>query len=181
MNNRLITRVFAWCILAIATTSGIRAQFESGTVLGTIRDASGAMIANASVTLVNDRTGISARSKTDANGSYEFVNQRTGAYRVRAEMQGFQTAEVAPFDLVVNARQRVDLWLKVGQASESVTVTGAAELMETDTSSRGQVINPREIVELPLNGRLRGSDAARSGSSEVAARKRFRQQPRRFV
>ena len=158
MKQRLSIRVFAWHIsvgffLAIATSSVTQAQFESGTVLGTIRDPSGAVISNANVTLVNDRTGVSARSKSDSNGNYEFVNQRTGAYRVRAEMPGFQTAQTAPFDLVVNARQRVDLTLQVGQATESVTVTGAAELMETETSSRGQVINPRQIVELPLNGR----------------------------
>ena len=153
MNQHLTTRVFAWCLFAIATSSVMKAQFESGTILGTIRDPSGSVISNANVTLVNDRTGVSARSRSDANGNYEFVNQRTGAYRVRAEMPGFQTAETAPFDLVVNARQRVDLNLQVGQATESVTVTGAAELMETETSSRGQVINPREIVELPLNGR----------------------------
>lgn len=156
MNQRSTIRVSAWCALAfalLATTNSVHAQFESGTVLGTIKDASGAVLSNADVTLVNDRTGVQVRTKTDGNGNYEFVNQRTGAYRVRATMQGFQTAEASPFDVVVNARQRVDLTLQVGTAAESVTVTGAAELMETDTSSRGQVINPREMVELPLNGR----------------------------
>jgi hypothetical protein len=129
------------------------AQFESGTVLGTIHDPSNALVSNASVTLVNERTGVTVLTKTDSNGNYEFVNARLGTYRVRVSMAGFQTAETDPFDLTVNARQRVDLTLQVGQAAEAVTVNGAASLLETDSSSRGQVINPREIVELPLNGR----------------------------
>src|SRR6202012_5620354 len=108
---------------------------------------------NVTVTLVNERTGTSTQAVTDTNGNYEFVNQRLGAYRVRAAAAGFQTAETQPFDLTVNARQRVELTLVVGEATESVTVEGAAAIMETDTSSRGQVINPREIAELPLNGR----------------------------
>ena len=81
------------------------------------------------------------------------MNQHLGSYRVRAEAPGFQTVATDSFDLSVNARQRVDLSLNVGQTSENVTVTGAAELLETDSSSRGQLINQAEIHELPLNGR----------------------------
>jgi Carboxypeptidase regulatory-like domain/TonB dependent receptor/TonB-dependent Receptor Plug Domain len=137
------------CLAAIA----VFAQFESGTVLGTIHDPSNALVSKATVTLVNVKTSISVDAVTDANGNYEFVNQRVGTYRIRVAHPGFQTAETEPFDLAVNARQRVEVALLVGQASESVTVEGAAALTETDTSSRGQVINPREIVEMPLNGR----------------------------
>jgi hypothetical protein len=138
---------------ALALAALALAQFESATVLGTVHDPSKAVVYAAAVTLINVKTGVSVQTATDANGNYEFVNQRLGAYRVRVEMSGFQNAESEPFDLTVNARQRVDLTLQVGQATESVTVSGAAALMETDSSSRGQVINPREIVELPLNGR----------------------------
>ncbi|MEI9974950.1 MAG: carboxypeptidase regulatory-like domain-containing protein [Ignavibacteriota bacterium] len=144
-----VRRTLFLCLTAAAAW----AQFESGTVLGTIHDPANAMIAKATVTLVNVRTGISIETTTDANGNYEFVNQRLGSYRVRVTQAGFQTAETEPFDLAVNARQRVDIGLAVGQATDSVTVEGAAAIVETDTSSRGQVINPREMVEMPLNGR----------------------------
>ena len=144
-----IRRVLLVCLLAAAAF----AQFESGTVLGTIHDPSNAVVSKAKVTLINVRTGISVDAMTDANGNYEFVNQRLGSYKIRVAQNGFQTSETEPFDLAVNARQRVDLTLAVGTASESVTVEGAAAIVETDTSSRGQVINPREIVEMPLNGR----------------------------
>ena len=141
------------CALLFLETSRLLAQFESGTVLGTIRDPSGAPVPNAAVTLEDIKSGINFQSKTGANGDYEFVNERPGTYRVRATASGFQTAIAESFDLEVNARQRVDLALQVGQSSQSVTVTEAAQLLETDTSSRGQVISPKQIVDLPLNGR----------------------------
>jgi len=129
------------------------AQFESATVLGTVTDPSGAPIASASVTLTNVRTGVTQTGKTDASGDYLFVNQHLGSYTVRAEMNGFKVEETSAFELAVNARQRVDLKLEIGNVSESVTVSDAATVLETDSSSRGQIINSREIAELPLNGR----------------------------
>jgi hypothetical protein len=129
------------------------AQFESGSVLGTITDPSGNVISGVSITLTNVRTGTSFKTKTDNSGDFLFVNQRLGTYRVRAEMTGFKIAETSPFNLVVDARQRVDVKLEIGSVADSVSVTDAASLLEGDTSSRGEVINPREIAELPLNGR----------------------------
>jgi hypothetical protein len=140
-------------VCLLVQTSLLQAQFESGTVLGTVRDASGASVANASITLENVKTGVTFQAKTEQNGDFEFPNERLGTYRVRVEAPGFRTATAADFDLTVNARQRVDFSLQVGEASEKVTVTDAAALLETDTSSRGQVINPQQIVQLPLNGR----------------------------
>jgi hypothetical protein len=137
----------------VAQSSLLMAQFESGTVLGTVRDPSGGSVANAAVTLENVKTGVAFQTKTDAAGNYEFPNERLGTYRVRVESPGFRTATATDFDLTVNARQRVDVSLQVGETSEKVTVTDAVALLETDNSSRGQVINPRQIVQLPLNGR----------------------------
>jgi len=129
------------------------AQFESGSVLGTITDPSDHIVSGATVILTNVRTGTSLKAETDTAGSFLFVNQRLGAYRVRVEMTGFKVSETSPFELAVDARQRVDLKLEIGTVSESVTVTDAAGVLEVDNSSRGQVINPGEIAELPLNGR----------------------------
>src|SRR5690349_9924704 len=129
------------------------AQFESGSVLGTITDPTDHVVSGATVTLTNVRTGTSLKAETDSGGNFLFVNQRLGSYRVRAEMNGFKASETSPFELAVDARQRVDLKLEIGAGSESVTVTDAAGLLEVDNSSRGQVINPGEIAELPLNGR----------------------------
>ncbi len=137
-------------LLSAAASFG---QFESGSVLGTVLDPSAKAISGASITLTNVRTGTSLKAVTDSGGNFLFVNQRLGSYRVRAEMAGFKVAETSPFDLTVDARQRVDLKLELGSVSESVTVSDAADILEADTSSRGEVINSSQIAELPLNGR----------------------------
>ncbi|HEX4165116.1 MAG TPA: carboxypeptidase regulatory-like domain-containing protein [Bryobacteraceae bacterium] len=151
--SKVRLRAVNLCLLAGLSASMLLAQFESGTVLGSIHDATGAGVPNAAITLEDVQTGVTYKAKSDSNGNYEFVNEHPGTYRVRAEATGFETATAANFDLQVNARQRVDLNLKVGQASQNVTVTDAASVLETDSSSRGQVINPRQIIDLPLNGR----------------------------
>jgi hypothetical protein len=146
-------RVSTLIALCAATAIVSYAQFESATVLGAITDPSGNAIAGAAVTLTNVRTGVSSKTKTDSSGNYLFVNQRLGSYKVTAEITGFKVAETSAFDLTVDARQRVDLKLEIGAVSDSVTVSDAASLLEADSSSRGQVINAREIADLPLNGR----------------------------
>src|SRR5260370_4681612 len=135
------------------TVPALFAQFEAATVLRTIRDTSGAVVPNCKVTLENVSTGVTVSTRTDGLGNYEFVNQHLGAYKFRAEAAGFKTAEASSFELTTNARQRVDLALKVGQASAEAAVTDAGSLLETETSSRGQVIGQAQIRELPLNGR----------------------------
>ena len=129
------------------------AQFDSATVLGTIRDSSGAVIDSAKVTLKNVNTGIAAVSEANNQGNFQFLNVPIGTYTVQSEKPGFRTAAAEPFPVTVSARQRVDLTMQVGGVTESVTVTGAAAALETDSSDRGQVVGHGTIVNLPLNGR----------------------------
>jgi hypothetical protein len=138
----------------ILLTAGLLfAQFETAEVLGTVRDASGAAVPGASVTLTNQDTGIETKIATDANGNFDFFNVRVGRYTVMVEHAGFSRASATDVPVNVNARQRVDLTMQVGAITESVEVTGAAASLETDSSQHGQVINTHQIVELPLNGR----------------------------
>ena len=129
------------------------AQFDSATVLGAVVDASGAVVPGATVTLRNADTGITATTVTDTQGNFQFLNVRIGTYSVRAELQGFSAAVADNIAVTVNARQRVDLTMKVGDIGETVQVTGAARLLESESSDRGQVIGREQIVNLPLNGR----------------------------
>ena len=116
-----IFRVFVWLFLAAGSMpASALAQFDAATVLGTVRDSSGAVVPGATVTLKNAATGIAATSVTDENGDYQFLNVRIGTYSVRAELQGFSAAEAETFTVTVNARQRVDLALKVGNVGETV-------------------------------------------------------------
>jgi hypothetical protein len=129
------------------------AQFESASVLGYARDTSGAALANATVTLTNTATGISQTKTTDGEGKYEFPSVQIGNYQMVAEAQGFDKARTETFTVLTNARQRVDVTLKAGSVSEEVTVTSAAALLDTETSSHSTVIGTRQVEDLPLNGR----------------------------
>jgi hypothetical protein len=131
----------------------LTAQFETATVLGTVRDSSGLPVKAARVTLQSLGTGLLRTSQTDDNGGYEFLTVRIGRYTVAAEAAGFKKAVAEEFTVTVGARQRVDLSLELGAVTESVTVQAAAALLEMDTSSRGTVVGSQQIVNLPLNGR----------------------------
>ena len=129
------------------------AQFETADVLGTVRDASGLPVSKASVTLWNLGTGLSLKTSTDEAGNYTVPNVKVGTYSVTAESNGFSKAIASNIRVEVDARQRVDLSLQVGLVTDSVQVVDAATALETDSSEHGQVINSRQVVELPLNGR----------------------------
>jgi hypothetical protein len=147
MKTRLL---ICWLVLAASIAF---AQFDTANVLGTVRDPSGAVIRDSTVTLQNIDTGVTASAKTDQNGDFTFFNVRIGHYTLKAEAPGFKAGIANQFTVTVNARQRVDLTLQVGQTSENVVVEGAAAALETDSSDRGQVITTQAIVNLPLNGR----------------------------
>ncbi len=137
----------------------VRAQFETASVLGYVRDSSGAVIPSAEVTLINQGTQAKQELHTNAGGAFEFTDIKIGQYRVTAQAPGFDVSTTEPFTVQVNARQRVDVALRAG-ASETVTVTDAASLLNTDDSERGQVIGTREVENLPLNGRAYADLAA---------------------
>lgn len=140
-----------WLVLCAALP--VSAQFDTATVLGTIKDSTGAVLPNVTVTLRNVATSIQATATTDSDGNFQFNNVKIGVYRVSAELAGFSTAIAENVNIVVNARQRIDLTMQPGAVTESVLVTGAAALLETDSSVRGQVVQREQIVNLPLNGR----------------------------
>ena len=131
----------------------VQAQFETATVLGTVRDQNGAVLQGARVTLRNPATGITATATTDGGGDYSFPSVKIGTYRVTAELQGFSTGAVEKVTVTVEARQRVDVTLQVGATSDVVTVTGEAPLLETESSSKGQVISEKQMINLPILGR----------------------------
>jgi hypothetical protein len=144
MSRILLTLLFV-CACAYA-------QYDAA-VLGTVRDPDGLVIAGGKVTLSNLANGVQQTTATDAAGNYEFLNVRIGEYSLTAEKPGFKAATAERFGVTVNARQRVDLKLDVGATSEKVTVQGAVQALETDSSDRGEVVASPEIVNLPLNGR----------------------------
>src|SRR5262249_16753290 len=148
------TAILLTCLLMITASTAALAQFDTAVVLGAVRDPNGAVLPKATVTLKNLATGVTATAQTDEGGNYQFFNVKIGAYQVSAEAQGFARAVAENIQVTVNARQRVDLTLKAGAVTETVNVSAdAMQLLETESSDRGQVINRQQIVNLPLNGR----------------------------
>src|SRR5687768_3152680 len=140
-------------LLSTATARTAHAQFETATVLGTVRDASNAVVPEATVTLSNTATGVSMTKATNAEGNFEFFTVSAGRYLMTVEKTGFAMAMVENITVQVGSRMRVDAQMSVGQVTERVQVTGTAPLIETDTSARGQIITGDQTRALPLNGR----------------------------
>ncbi len=144
-------------VLAVPTLLAMSAvafaQFDAAAVLGYVRDTTGASVNNATVTLTNVETGVTLTAHTDSQGRYEFDSVKIGDYKVSAQSTGFSIADTPQFALSVNARQRVDVALQAGAVSQTVEVSSTPTELETETSSRGQVVGSREVENLPLNGR----------------------------
>jgi len=126
------------------------AQFENGSLIGTIRDASGAVIAGAQVIIVNTGTGISVSKTTDKDGDYELPSVHIGTYTISATHEGFNKAIAENISISVNTRQRVDLTLHVGTVGETVEVTNVQLALETESSQRGQIITQYQTEAFPL-------------------------------
>ncbi len=153
MKQRIILQCLAGLLAClICATTGF-AQFDTATVVGSVRDSSGAVVPKATVTLKNIATGITQNLQTDEEGNYQFNNVKIGTYQISAEAQGFSKAVAENIQITVGARQRVDLTMKAGAVTETVVISSTAPLLETESSDRGQVINREQIVNLPLNGR----------------------------
>jgi hypothetical protein len=131
----------------------LHAQYDNGTLVGTIRDASGAPIANAAVKVTNNDTAIAFETKTNAEGDYEVPSVRVGVYAISASSPGFSEATAKNITVSVGNRQRIDLTLKVGSTETTVEVTDVSLQLETETSERGQNITNYQSESLPLVSR----------------------------
>src|SRR5262245_9500728 len=142
--------LFLWLI---AFSAESLAQSASGSIGGTITDASGGVLVGVRVTVANAGTGWEFATVSDERGAYRAPQLLPGVYSVRAELAGFRQTQVA--DVQVNIDQAVarDLRLEVGQVTESMTVEGEALALNTESGSIGHVVQNRQIMDLPLNGR----------------------------
>lgn len=140
-------------VCAILLSVVARAQVSMGTISGTVRDASGAVVPGAKVVVLNQDTGLSRTIETDANGHYSVPSLNLGTYRVTGAHEGFATEGHSGIVLTVGAEAVVDLTLAVGSAMQTVEVTGGAPLVESTTASLGSLVDDKAIRALPLNGR----------------------------
>lgn len=117
------------------------AQVDTGGILGTVKDQSGAVIPNAKVTLTNEGTNLSADTTTGADGTYVFTPVRIGTYSVAAEVTGFQKVTRPHITLNVQQQVVVDFDLVPGMVTQTVEVTAAVPLLQTTNASVGQVVD----------------------------------------
>ena len=148
--RRLVVLVFA--CLSILPMSAV-AQQETATITGTVTDATGAVVPRATVVATNLLTNLTVETKTDDAGLYVIPSLRPGEYSVTAESAGFRKTIRSGVTLQVAQVARIDVSLETGDLTEAVEVVAAASLLETQTSSRGLVIDEKKIMDLPLNGR----------------------------
>lgn len=129
------------------------AQVSTGTINGVVHDSSGAAVPGADVTITQQATSEQRHSVTNTSGEFTVSYLPIGTYSVAVTMKGFKTVQMPGIVLEVDKTVSLPVVLQPGEISESVEVTAAAPLVDTSTSSLGQVINNREVINLPLNGR----------------------------
>ena len=145
----------ALCVVALSLglAAAAAAQSVSGTILGAVTDSSGATVAGAKVTIVNEGTGLTRVLTADSNGEYTAPALPTGHYTITSEMTGFKTVAMSNIEVGVDQRVRINIKHEVGAMTESVSVTAETPLIQTASSELGTTVGSSQIEALPLNGR----------------------------
>jgi len=146
------TKLSLLLVIVLCLTGLASAQTDTARLYGTITDPTGAVVPNASITLTDAATGRVVSAQTSDAGSYVVNALPIGKYHLEVKKEGFKTA-TADFALQVSQVQEVSLKLETGSAATTVEVTGDVPVVDTATSSAGEVIEGRQVVDLPLNGR----------------------------
>ena len=148
-------------MLALSASMGLcmilpttaRAQRSAASINGTVKDATGAVVPQATVVLTNTATTVTQTAVTNGTGDYVVLNILPGRYTLKASKEGFQTVTEPEFTLEVNQTTTFDFTLPVGVTTQMVKVEAAAAEIETSTAELGTVVNQKMVNDLPLNGR----------------------------
>ena len=155
MSNKFAKCFFA-LLIAIGltlTTSIACAQTITGSIRGSVTDASGAVIAKATVVATQNATGVQTTTKSDASGIYNFQFLPIGPYTVTATAQGFKTEQVGPLNLEIDQIAEVNVKLQVGAISTTVSVSAdASEILQTENTTMGTTVTSNTMENLPLSG-----------------------------
>jgi hypothetical protein len=152
-SGRLVLITVACLAFLMLGTVPSYGQIDTGSILGTVSDSSGARVSGATVTLTNEGTNAALSMVTGDDGSYKFTPVKIGTYKLTVTMQGFQTTTQHGVTVDVGANVVSDFSLKPGAVTETVEVTTAAPLLQSQDASVGQVVDSKSVNDLPLNGR----------------------------
>jgi carboxypeptidase family protein len=158
MNRKVASWIVRILLAAIASAvmfhvQPLFAQVDTGSISGTITDASGAVVKGATVKLTNEGTSAELSATSGSEGTYIFSPVRIGSYTLTASAAGFETTVSKGVVVNVDASVLVNMSLKPGAATETVEVTSVAPVLQTQDASVGQVVDSRNVNNLPLNGR----------------------------
>lgn len=145
--------ILASLFLTLLLALSVSAQNSQGTILGHVKDATGAALPGAEVTATNMSTNVISRFTTNPTGDYVFVNVIPGTYQVTVQAPGFKSEVSRNLILEVDQTLRQDFSLSVGQIKEEVVVTADAQMVQTDNTTTGNVMDQSAIEELPSSGR----------------------------
>ncbi|MFN7923935.1 MAG: TonB-dependent receptor [Bryobacteraceae bacterium] len=141
-------------VLAVSLTSAAFAQIGTSTITGRVVDSTGAVVPSVTVTVVQTTTNFTQTSVTNNEGIYRVLSLQPGQYRVSFEGQGFKKAVREGVELRIGDTLAIDMALQVGNVSESIEVSGAAQLLETETSATGSVVSGQVLYDMPLYQRF---------------------------
>jgi hypothetical protein len=150
---RAFLALSAVLLVLFSSARPLQAQVDTGTILGTIADASGAPINGAKVTLTNEGTGATLTFTTGGDGTYKFTPLRVGNYKVTASFQGFQTTTQTGIAVDVGAAVVINFSLNPGAVTQTVEVVASIPVLQTQNAAVGQVVDSKSVTDLPLNGR----------------------------
>jgi hypothetical protein len=149
---RVLRSLLALAVLVLSSYQ-LRAQVDTGSITGVITDSSGAIVGGAKVTLTNEGTGTTLSTTSGSDGVFDFSPVRIGNYKLEVVYTGFKTAIRSHVVVEVSARVAQDFQLQTGAVSETVEVTTTAPVLQSQDASVGQVVDQRNVNNLPLNGR----------------------------
>ena len=129
----------------------LSAQSNRGAITGTVSDSAGALIPGVQVVLTNTETGAKSDTVTTGTGNYSLLQLPVGTYTLTVEQAGFNKYEQTNIQVQVAVTTRVDVVLKIGSATESVTVTSESTLLKTENAEQSMTITGNQIAELPIN------------------------------
>src|SRR2546426_5064393 len=146
-------KVLLTCLVCLCSLGVLLAQIQTATVLGTIYDASGAVVPDAELTIRRVETNETFVTRANETGDYRVERLPVGNYEIETVKSGFRTEKRRGIKLDVGAAARVDFRLVLGEVSQKVEVTAAAPLVTSEKAELGQVIDNRKLEGLPLNAR----------------------------
>src|SRR5437899_375188 len=157
LRSSRLSAILGYCISLVALsllnlTLNAQESASSG-IVGQVTDSTQAGVPGAIVTVTNVGTSAQRVATTDAQGAFSIPNLQPATYRIRVEKPGFQTALLSSFELRIGDIAHPTITLGVGAVTESVNVEGVAPLLQTQSGTVGQVIDSKQIENLPLNGR----------------------------